>query len=81
MVVDVEEVELLLLQYQDERVDQFVELADVVDVGPEKGPADGLDASWQAEEPTVLALPRQRWRTRMQPRQRDTECQVSRCTA
>ena len=61
VVVDVEEVELLLLQNEDEGVEELVELAEVVDVGPEEGAADRLDASWKAEEPPVLALPRQQW--------------------
>ena len=59
MVVDVKEVELLLLQNKDDGVEELIELAEVVDIGPEESTANRLDASWKAEEPPVLALPRQ----------------------
>ena len=58
-MVDVKEVELLILQNEDEGVEELIELAQVVNVGPEEGTANRLDASWKAEEPPVLALPRQ----------------------
>ena len=49
VMVDVKEVELLLLQNKNEGVDELIELAEIVNVGPEKGTANWFDASWQAE--------------------------------
>lgn len=51
VVEDVEEGERLLPQHHDCRVQELVQLAQVVDVGPEEDPAPGAGAQREAQQP------------------------------